>query len=1212
MKFLILFSIIFTLSFVAINQEAFAILGCDDPHCYSLMQSDNSSPVDGLEYSLDSPDIWVDPNTCNNIAVSTGWLIAPKVGTNEMREWVESGVTKGYFTNNGCVTALSTYYAYNTHINNAGIYTEILVPNGRVDPGDDITVKLQRNPINTNQIQVYVTAPDLTSTFPKAQLGGFHPDNVYFADYGIEGTISASDEYSSIPMSKFTNMKIKQNGSWISLPSSASVTTLYTSDGYLGKKCSTTSFIAGSLMSLDCNNIAVNNQVPTLSTLIFNPVSNAPITIDLSALDTDKDYLTYFLTELPTKGFLNYNNKLQKIPNIDGDSSEIKYTPASSTPESDFVKYTVSDGRTGHTREGTISIIGPFTPSVPHSIDDFNFSTSGTTITFSWTHPDDGGDAITWYSMERSTDTATWSFHNSFDETTTGYVYDRSPGYDGYFRVIAHNGIGESISNVVHVHITDTIPPTVTLSLPLNGETVTTFAILTKGTIDENNDFIKDVQILVDDVLSTDEMTITYLGGGGFANVNSILRDIQNGAHTITLRGSNVDDYYGEDSVDITLAAHIPSTLDFFFEDFQTDMFLWEVTTQEDNSWEVLAPTVSDQNNPDNKVSGTYDCDQWCSMIMLDDVDLTQMVEPTLTFDRFVATGADPISSTKSFSDGILVYISIDDGTSWTLLDSFTADDCDLITNICADDGNWHFEEYDLSSYSSSKIKLKFDAWSESLSEDTEVDNIKIYDAAIVEDTEAPSFTSIPTNKIFEANSKFTDLSTLLLGTPVVEDNIDSSPSITNNATGIVELNGVKIDRVIEWNATDASGNSAYEYQTITIEDTTIPTITVPSPYVIDVYANSVPIALDESDFGTATATDIFTPVVITNNATDYLFPEGDTTIKWIATDINGNVASGMQKITVNQLELFYESYTFDSETLEGWTPNFNVGTFAPVPNWPFHEYVLNVNTVFGNPVPALFISGDGFVSNTYAKKTFDISNSTNIHLSFDYRAISTYAGSCVTNARVQIADELTSTILYSETLVCGGTKDTGTQNYYKDLTDIVKDYDSIIVSGLLNDSWIANWSQKLMFDNITVSEKAPTLSFGLLSSSNGFNNSFNTFVQPESAPSQINGTDSEQDPIDEPPVMNIKKPSDGAIIEKGSKFEFTIKIVDDIDNKKIGKNVHWYSSIDGFLGDHKFIKNPKLSVGEHIIIANVTDSGGNYVEDSINITIVPPFDGKK
>lgn len=220
MKILILCSIIFALSFVVLEQNAFGI-GCDDPHCRSLVQSSRLSEIDGIQYELDSPDLFVDQTACENIAVSTGWITTPE-DVDKNKEWVESGVIQGFVKDVGCVTVLSTYYGINNVIDKINNYQEFLVPDGRVDPGDDIEVILQRNELDTNQIQVFVATPYISSSFPTAQLT-LANDNIYFADYGIEGTISAPDEYSSIPMSKYTNMQIKQSDTWIDLPSSASL-----------------------------------------------------------------------------------------------------------------------------------------------------------------------------------------------------------------------------------------------------------------------------------------------------------------------------------------------------------------------------------------------------------------------------------------------------------------------------------------------------------------------------------------------------------------------------------------------------------------------------------------------------------------------------------------------------------------------------------------------------------------------------------------------------------------------------------------------------------------------------------------------------------------------------------------------------------------------------------------------------------------------------
>ena len=349
MKILLLLPIIFAICIIAYDQQAFAILGCDTPHCYALQQTSRSTAIDGIEYELESPDLWVDRDACLNIAVSTGWLTSPSTGN-----WVEAGVTKGDVEDVGCVTLLKTYYAYNIYNSDDNIndYNEYLVPNGRVDPGDDITVKLQRNLSNSNQVQVYVTTPDLTSTFPVAQIT-LGSNNVYYGEYGIEGTLSAPDEYSSIPMSKFTNMKIKQtSGTWANLPSSATISTPNTDEGYLGEECSSTSFIAGSVMSLECNNVAVTNQSPSAQNLSFSPTTNATITININATDTDKDYLQFFVSELPTSGDLSHTNMTEKIPNTDGNSISLDYTPDSSTPDSDSISYTVTDARDGHQREG--------------------------------------------------------------------------------------------------------------------------------------------------------------------------------------------------------------------------------------------------------------------------------------------------------------------------------------------------------------------------------------------------------------------------------------------------------------------------------------------------------------------------------------------------------------------------------------------------------------------------------------------------------------------------------------------------------------------------------------------------------------------------------------------------------------------------------------------------------------------------------------------
>ena len=63
-------------------EDAFA-LPCDYPaHCYGLQQH-RQNFVDGLEYDLSAPDLFVKRSEClNDIAVSTGWLYSAS-----NREW---------------------------------------------------------------------------------------------------------------------------------------------------------------------------------------------------------------------------------------------------------------------------------------------------------------------------------------------------------------------------------------------------------------------------------------------------------------------------------------------------------------------------------------------------------------------------------------------------------------------------------------------------------------------------------------------------------------------------------------------------------------------------------------------------------------------------------------------------------------------------------------------------------------------------------------------------------------------------------------------------------------------------------------------------------------------------------------------------------------------------------------------------------------------
>ena len=114
--------------------------------------------------------------------------------------------------------------------------------------------------------------------------------------------------------------------------------------------------------------------------------------------------------------------------------------------------------------------------------------------------------------------------------------------------------------------------------------------------------------------------------------------------------------------------------------------------------------------------------------------------------------------------------------------------------------------------------------------------------------------------------------------------------SITNDAPEVFPLG----ETIVIWTATDSSGNSASATQSITIIDTTLPTIT--SPVDVEVEATSMENNLVE--FGFAEASDQVEISTITNDAPT-AFPLGETIVTWTATDSSGNSASTTQTITV-------------------------------------------------------------------------------------------------------------------------------------------------------------------------------------------------------------------------------------------------------------------------------------------------------------------------
>ena len=163
------------------------------------------------------------------------------------------------------------------------------------------------------------------------------------------------------------------------------------------------------------------------------------------------------------------------------------------------------------------------------------------------------------------------------------------------------------------------------------------------------------------------------------------------------------------------------------------------------------------------------------------------------------------------------------------------------------------------------------------------------------------------------------------------------------------------------------SGNKANATQTVDVEDTTPPKLTVPSNITFEATSldkNVVPI-------GNATATDI-QPVTITNNASK-IFHLGKTIVLWTAKDTSGNTSNATQIIDV--VDTIAPKITPPHNIVENAT-NFG-GTFVNIGNATASDDV-KVSSITNN-APKLFPFGNTTVVWTVRDEGDNKANATQI-----------------------------------------------------------------------------------------------------------------------------------------------------------------------------------------------------------------------------------------
>ncbi|HXV38667.1 MAG TPA: HYR domain-containing protein [Nitrosopumilaceae archaeon] len=226
-----------------------------------------------------------------------------------------------------------------------------------------------------------------------------------------------------------------------------------------------------------------------------------------------------------------------------------------------------------------------------------------------------------------------------------------------------------------------------------------------------------------------------------------------------------------------------------------------------------------------------------------------------------------------------------------------------------------------------------------------------------VVDTTKPSILS-PEDISVEATDPLQNF--VILGNATASDTTGIA-TITNDASTAFAFGKT----TVTWTATDTSGNSASDTQTVTVIDTTSPKISAPA----DVTLEATSLTSNMISIGTATAKDIMGIDSITNDGPD-TFSFGETIITWTATDPSGNSATVTQKITVIDTTgpklTVPDDLTIDATSLETIVP---IGTATAVD-------IIDSNPTITNNAPSVFPLGETIVTWT---ATDQFGNSENL-----------------------------------------------------------------------------------------------------------------------------------------------------------------------------------------------------------------------------------------
>jgi hypothetical protein len=179
----------------------------------------------------------------------------------------------------------------------------------------------------------------------------------------------------------------------------------------------------------------------------------------------------------------------------------------------------------------------------------------------------------------------------------------------------------------------------------------------------------------------------------------------------------------------------------------------------------------------------------------------------------------------------------------------------------------------------------------------------------------APVISGISSNIVASAAAG-TCAATVTWAAPTTSDDQSCTVTLTSNFnSGDSFPVGVT---TVTYTATDAQGLVTTASFTVTVSDTQLPSVTAPAAVTVTAALNS---CTASAVLGSVNATDNCGILTSTNNA-PATFPIGNTTVTYTVTDVNGNVATATQVVTVevNPANIWYVDADGDNYGVAGAT----------------------------------------------------------------------------------------------------------------------------------------------------------------------------------------------------------------------------------------------------------------------------------------------------